>query len=657
VGYCLPGPVAQIEVDGTEGIELTIPTQALIEGENWLQYAILVNTSDDAASAKALLIFDVADLTLPYEINLTLPVHIETERELTSLPTTSLINGLMVSNTTDGRVYRYSSFSSQWFQHFDGYSLGIITTTTDEILGCDVSIDLIDDSRHIINYDYAMDGSEGVSRRYWLFNNTASTLPTDREIGITATIQDDDVSSLFYNLFQVVFEGYFDRVEEEFITTTNGTTSFSYLNVEAPYSSTMDNLVLERDLQAEQAFQFRVFPEFDITELGLVRSLLPIDAGVNLIPFLVPNQGKPTDLAEFLGDVIIGNDPNLRRVYPTVGLAAFVDTGISVIDGSIVKVRSTSVAFGFQTNTANQILAINSAGNLYPVSSLRSNERQRALISTVTGESKASTFSEEIEGNANPNITVDVTYPTSIRANYPDVIAGSTNGDFNAEEIVFYVRKRNSEGGSIVETRRFAGFSPTNTTSDSFSFLYENGTIYASSILSAEFGLFTPATLLAGDLTVQNTTGTFFYDFAVSFKYNGSTVTGISHKTTDGCVSELVNNLSEISVGIEQLKFLVENSQAGTSYTLTLDDVFKGITMSSSSANTVSIPLNSTVPFPTGTQIIIHQVGTGQTTITGVTGVTLNGTSGGSAVISSRWSGVTLWKRGENTWSAIGGIS
>jgi hypothetical protein len=351
-----------------------------------------------------------------------------------------------------------------------------------------------------------------------------------------------------------VFEGYFDRVEEEYITTTNGSTSFSYLNVETPYASTMDNLILERDLQAEQAFQFRVFPEFDITELGLVRSLLPIDAGVNLIPFLVPNQGKPTDLAELLGDVIIGNDPNLRRVYPTVGLAAFVDTGISVIAGLIAKVRSTSVAFGFQTNTANQILAINSAGNLYPVSSLRSNERQRALISTVTGESKASTFSAEIEGNANPNISVDLTYPTSIRANYSDVIASSTEGDFNAEEIVFYVRKRNSEGGGIVETRRFTGFSPTNTTSDVFSFLYENGTIYAGAIPSAEFGLFTPATLLAGDLTVQSTTGTFYFDFAVSFKYNGTSITGISHKTTDGCVSELIENISTIATNSNYFK-------------------------------------------------------------------------------------------------------
>lgn len=562
VGWNLPGPMATIEVDGTEGIELTIPEQALIEGENWLQYAVLIGTDPDPTTSKLLLIIDVEAITLPYVLNLTLPVHIQTERELATLPTTDLINGLLVSNTTDGLVYRYSSFSSQWFRHWDGFDIGIIDSTDNDILGCDTPLDLIDSSRHIINYDYAMDGSEGVSRRYWLFNNTASTLPIDREIGITATIQDDDVSSLFYNLFQVVFEGYFDRTEESYITTTNGTTPFSYLSVEIPYSSTMENMILERDLQAEQAFQFRVFPEFDITELGLVRSLLPIDSDVNLVPFLVPNQGKPTDLGELLGDVIIGNDPNLRRVYPTIGLSAFVDTGISVIAGSIAKVRSTSVAFGLQSDEADQILAINTAGNIYPVTSLRVNERQRALVSTELGESAASTFSAQIEGNANPNVDVIVTYPTAIRANFDDVIAGSTKGDFNAEEIIFYVRKRESLNGAIVETRRFAGFTPTNTTSDEFSFLYENGVIYEGAIPSAAFGLFSPSTLVSGDLTVQNTTGTFYFDFAVSFKYNGNSITSVSHKVSDGAVEELLYDLSTIYTNSNFFKPPVANISA-----------------------------------------------------------------------------------------------
>jgi hypothetical protein len=548
-GVNLPGPVSIISTNGSQGIALVLPSAAYIEGENWLEYVILINTEDNAAGAKVLLSVKRSDLTLPATINLTLPVHIQTERFVTFLPTTDLLNGLLVTLTTDGLIYRYNSFSSQWQRYYLTYNTGIISNTEDVVLGCDTPISLIDESRYIINYDYDLDDTAGASRRYWIFNNLSTPLEEGREIGLTATIQDSDVSSLFYNLFKVVFEGYFDQDEEEFITLQDGVAEFSYLDIEVPYQSSMENLILERDLEANQAFQIRVFPEFDITELGLGLNLLPVDANVSVIPYLKPNTGTPTDLDELLGDVIIGNSefPNLRRVYPAAGLSAFVDSGISIVDGLIAKTHVPTTALGLSSNTANQVLAINSAGNVYPVASLRVNERQRALVSTALGESKASTFSDEIEGNANPNITVTVDYPSIIRASYPDVIAGSNKGDFNAEEVVVYVRKRTTEGGAIVETRRMAGFSPTNTTSDDFSFLYETATIFAGSILSTDFGLFTPANLATGDLVVQNTTGTFFYDFAVSFKYNGSSITDISHAVLDGCIEELSQSLATIA--------------------------------------------------------------------------------------------------------------
>lgn len=546
-GYSLPGPVASVTTNGSQGIELVIPGAAYIEGENWLEYVISINTVDDPTTAKALLSLKRSDLTLPYIINLTLPAHVQTERQLAAFPNTDLLNGLIVTRTSDGLIYRYNSFSSQWERYYDGYNVAVISDTTDELLGCDTPISLIDESRYIINYDYALDDTEGNSRRYWIFNDLTTPIPAGREIGLTTTIQDQDVSSLFYNLFKVVFEGYFDQTTEEFITLQDGVAEFSYLGIEELYTSSMDNLILERDLATNQAFQIRIFPEFDVSELGLGLNLLPVDSNVSVLPFLKPDQGKETDLGELLGDVIIGTDPNLRRVYPAVGLSAFVDSGISVIAGRIKNTKTPTTALGLSNNIENQILAINSAGNVYPVSSLRVNERQRALVSTASGESVASTFSSEIEGDNNPNITVTVDYPTIIRASYPDVIAGSNKGVFNAEEIVLYVRKRNSEGGSIVETRRFTGLAPTNTTSDDFSVLYENGTVYAGSIPSTQFGLWSPANLTPTDIIVENTTGTFYYDFAVSFKYNGGTITDISHSVLDGCVEELRQSLGEIT--------------------------------------------------------------------------------------------------------------
>lgn len=92
------------------------------------------------------------------------------------------------------------------------------------------------------------------------------------------------------------------------------------------------------------------------------------------------------------------------------------------------------------------------------------------------------------------------------------------------------------------------------------------------------------------------------------------------------------------------------NAQTGTTYTLVLTDAHKKITMNNASANTLTIPLNSSVAFPTGTIIGISQIGAGVTTVDGATGVTVNGVSGGGAAISAQYTGVTLTKIGTDSW-------
>ena len=104
---------------------------------------------------------------------------------------------------------------------------------------------------------------------------------------------------------------------------------------------------------------------------------------------------------------------------------------------------------------------------------------------------------------------------------------------------------------------------------------------------------------------------------------------------------------------------LAINAQT-SSYTLVLDDNGKMIEMNSASANTVTIPLNSSVAFPIGTQITVLQTGVGQTVITsppggGPGGVVINGTPGLS--LRAQWSSVVLIKRATNTWVALGDLT
>jgi hypothetical protein len=104
-------------------------------------------------------------------------------------------------------------------------------------------------------------------------------------------------------------------------------------------------------------------------------------------------------------------------------------------------------------------------------------------------------------------------------------------------------------------------------------------------------------------------------------------------------------------VGVGSTLSIVEKT---ASYTLVLSDKDKLIEMNSSSANDLTVPLNSAEAFPVGSQINILQTGTGQTTVAATSGVTINATPG--LKLRARWSSATLIKRAENVWVLAGDL-
>ena len=98
----------------------------------------------------------------------------------------------------------------------------------------------------------------------------------------------------------------------------------------------------------------------------------------------------------------------------------------------------------------------------------------------------------------------------------------------------------------------------------------------------------------------------------------------------------------------------VATTTASASYTLLLTDGGKLVEMNSSSANNLTIPLNASAAFTIGTSIFVLQAGTGQTTIVGAAGVTVNSYVGLKLI--GQWAGCTLIKRATNTWVAVGGL-
>ncbi len=110
----------------------------------------------------------------------------------------------------------------------------------------------------------------------------------------------------------------------------------------------------------------------------------------------------------------------------------------------------------------------------------------------------------------------------------------------------------------------------------------------------------------------------------------------------------------EIGTGNVLLSDMATSAQTA-SYTLVLADKAKVVEMNVASANNLTVPTNSSVAFPTGTQIHIVQTGSGQTTVVAAGGVTIN--SATTLKLRARWSAATLIKRDTDTWVLVGDLA
>jgi hypothetical protein len=98
---------------------------------------------------------------------------------------------------------------------------------------------------------------------------------------------------------------------------------------------------------------------------------------------------------------------------------------------------------------------------------------------------------------------------------------------------------------------------------------------------------------------------------------------------------------------------IATNAQTGTTYTLVLTDRDKLVTLSNASPITLTVPLNSSVAFATGAIVNIQQIGAGQVTVAGASGVTVTGTG---TKLRTQYSAASLVKTGTDSWTLIGDI-
>jgi hypothetical protein len=166
------------------------------------------------------------------------------------------------------------------------------------------------------------------------------------------------------------------------------------------------------------------------------------------------------------------------------------------------------------------------------------------------------------------------------------------------------------------------------------------------------------------DASAQRTTlglGTIATQDANAVSITGGSITGVTASLTGTPTAPSAagytdtTQIATTAQVYDTVTTVPANAQSSTSYTLVLTDAGKLITLSNSSAITLTIPTNASVAFPLNTRIDLVQIGAGQVTVGGA-GVTIR-SSGSKLKLTGQYSGATLWKNATDEWYLIGDIA
>ena len=254
--------------------------------------------------------------------------------------------------------------------------------------------------------------------------------------------------------------------------------------------------------------------------------------------------------------------------------------------------------------------------------------------------------------------TSPIGYPSS----FPFVLAI----DYNAatEELVLVTAV---SGTTISITRGFNGSTPQShavgavirhvitaqdltDTQTHYNTALTDGAHGVTGSLATFLGAPTSANLAA---VVTDETGSGSLVFATGPTINSPVITGTI--AASGSTGSSGQYLSSTATGIAWVTpattNLVLNPQTGTTYTLVSSDLNKLVTLSNSSAITLTIP---SATFTTGQAINIQQIGAGQVTVQGDGTSTFTGTG---TKLRTQYSAATIVCTGTNTFTLIGDIA
>jgi hypothetical protein len=276
----------------------------------------------------------------------------------------------------------------------------------------------------------------------------------------------------------------------------------------------------------------------------------------------------------------------------------------------------------------------------------------------VTGTlSNQTDLQTALDGKVDENTAI--TGATKTKVTYDQKGLVTAGADATTADIADSTNKRYVTDAQLVVVGNTSG---TNTGDNAVNSLYSGLAASKQDTLVSNTNIKTinsTSVLGSGNISVEPvitaTTSADYYRGDKTFATLNKSAVGLGNVDNTSDANKPVSTATQTALDAKTNKLVVANRQTA-SYTLVLSDADKLVEMNVGSANNLTVPLNSSVAFSTGTQILLAQYGAGQTTIVATSGVTIR-SNGAKLKLNAQYSGATLIKIAENEWYLFGDIA
>ncbi len=545
-GMNLLTSLGQKSVSVGQKLTWTVTTKAA--GDDVFAWVLSASTTNDATQARVLCLARAKSedqLTVddpPIAVQLTHDEHFSLGSIVGSLPTTNLLDGMIRYQDNAYRQYNSQTLAWEVVNGWDAYLSSTLASLSPGVYkgGCDVPILSNESIIPLPAYEGGTTPFLRLSILNGLSEGSGVILPTGTKLSLSARVNGSDEIGGNY------LSGRIEIVPVQKTRRSDGTvTALSGGTITWVYGTPF--YTLTADLERGYALEF---------DVRVVDALLP--EGFNFT-FFISEYGTLSApiAANASGTLIYGTGGRLRLVPALTGAFRLSGSGVIDVDGETVSYPINApgkqqYSFGLQSDTADQVAAISGIGNgsiefKANVNALLSTEAVRGIVSTEAITAAPSSWVSVGSVSANQSISLTVNYPCdtdglgTIRADYPDVIANSTEGEFNPDRLRIFLRRN---GSTITET------SPVNVTPG------ESQTLIITLVGSTatlptdpgedynfwDYGTITPSV----SVTTSNLpAGT--YEVAIAYDYLGDKIVKISHSQTDGALPELISTIADSS--------------------------------------------------------------------------------------------------------------